>query len=254
MSQGFKTQIQDGIAELVIDRPPVNALNDAGWHALADEIERLGREPTARVILLRAEGRGFCAGVDIKELDREPQRIVSVNAGNYRSFEAVHRNTLPVIVAVHGFVLGGGIGLAGAADILVASECASFGVPEVDRGAMGGGAHLQRLFPVQKVRMMYFTGEPISAAEGYRLGAIEKVVPRAELREAALAIASKIAAKSSAMIRLAKESLNGIEDGNLETKYRWEQGFTLQAYMSADSAETRRAFVEKREADFKDKP
>ena len=251
MTSQFTTTLHNGIAELVIDRPPVNALNDAGWHGLADEIVRLGTHPEARVIVLRAEGRGFCAGVDIKELDKHPEKIVSVNAGNYRSFEAVHRNPLPVIVAVHGFVLGGGIGLAGAADIVVASEDATFGVPEVDRGAMGGGAHLQRLFPVQKVRMMYFTGESITAAEAYRLGAIEKVVAKAELREAALAIAARIAAKSTVMIRLAKESLNGIEDGNLETKYRWEQGFTLQAYSSKDSAETRRAFVEKREADFK---
>lgn len=252
MSQGFTSSVENGIAELVINRPPVNALNDAGWHGLADEIIRLGTHPDARVIVLRAEGRGFCAGVDIKELDKHPEKIVSVNAGNYRSFEAVHRNPLPVIVAVHGFVLGGGIGLAGAADIVVASEDATFGVPEVDRGAMGGGAHLQRLFPVQKVRMMYFTGDSITAAEAYRLGAIEKVVPKAELREAALAIADKIAAKSTVMIRLAKESLNGIEDGNLETKYRWEQGFTLQAYSSKDSAETRRAFVEKRAAEFKE--
>ncbi|WP_028080198.1 enoyl-CoA hydratase family protein [Solimonas soli] len=251
MSHGFQTTIADGIAELVINRPPVNALDDAGWHALADEIERLGVDPDARVIVLRAEGRGFCAGVDIKELDAHPERIVSVNAGNYRSFRAVHRNPLPVIVAVHGFVLGGGIGLTGAADIVVAAADATFGVPEVDRGAMGGGAHLQRLLPVQKVRMMYFTGEPITAAEAHRLGAIERVVPRAELREAALTIARKIAAKSTAMIRLAKESLNGIEDGNLEDKYRWEQGFTLQAYSEKDSAETRRAFVEKREANFK---
>lgn len=251
MSLPFQTTIADGIAELVIHRPPVNALDDAGWHALADEITRLGREPAARVILIRAEGRGFCAGVDIKQLDREPERIVSVNAGNYRSFEAVHRNPLPVIVAVHGFVLGGGIGLAGAADIVVASDCATFGVPEVDRGAMGGGAHLQRLFPVQKVRAMYFTGEPITAAEAWRLGAVETVVPKAALRDTALALAAKIAAKSGVMLRLAKESLNGIEDGNLEDKYRWEQGFTLQAYMSKDSAETRRAFVEKRDAEFK---
>ena len=250
MSQPFKSTVVDGIAELVIDRPPVNALNDAGWHALADEIVRLGVQPDARVIVLRAEGRGFCAGVDIKELDAQPERIVSVNAGNYRSFEAVHRNPLPVVVAVHGFVLGGGIGLAGAADIVIAADNATFGVPEVDRGAMGGGAHLQRLFPLQKVRMMYFTGEPITAAEAYRLGAVETVVPRAELRDTALAVARKIAAKSGAMIRLAKESLNGIEDGSLENKYRWEQGFTLQAYMSKDSAETRRAFVEKRNADF----
>ena len=250
MSTPFSTTLADGIAELVIHQPPVNALNDAGWHGLADEIERLGRDPAARVIVIRAEGRGFCAGVDIKELDKHPEKIVSVNAGNYRTFKAVHRNPLPVIVAVHGFVLGGGIGIAGAADIVVASEDATFGVPEVDRGAMGGGAHLQRLFPVQKVRAMYFTGEPITAAEGYRLGAIEQVVPRAQLRETALTIARKIAAKSTAMIRLAKESLNGIEDGNLEDKYRWEQGFTLQAYMSPDSAETRRAFVEKRDARF----
>lgn len=246
----FATTINDGIAELVIDRPPVNALDCAGWHALADEIHRLGSVPEARVIVIRSEGRGFCAGVDIKELDAHPELIVEVNAGNYRSFEAVHRNPLPVIVAVHGFVLGGGIGLAGAADIVIAADNATFGVPEVDRGAMGGGAHLQRLFPVQKVRMMYFTGEPIDAAEAHRLGAVEKVVPAGELRAEALAIAAKIAAKSTTMIRLAKESLNGIEDGNLEDKYRWEQGFTLQAYMSKDSAETRRAFVEKREAHF----
>src|SRR3546814_3946107 len=79
MNNGFTTTITDGIAELVINRPPVNALDDAGWHALADEIERLGSDPSARVIVLRAEGRGFCAGVDIKELDAHPERIVSVN-------------------------------------------------------------------------------------------------------------------------------------------------------------------------------
>ncbi len=250
MSAAFTSIINQGIAELVINNPPVNALDSAGWHALADEIERLGRLDEVHVIVIRSEGRGFCAGVDIKELNAHPDRIVEVNAGNYRSFEAVHRNPVPVIVAVHGFVLGGGIGLTGAADIVVAAEDASFGVPEVDRGAMGGGAHLQRLFPVQKVRMMYFTGEPIDAAEAYRLGAVEQVVPASILREAALAIATTIAAKSPAMIRLAKESLNGIEDGNLEDKYRWEQGFTLQAYTSKDSAETRQAFVEKREAKF----
>jgi enoyl-CoA hydratase len=253
MTAPFSTRIEDGIAELVIDRPPVNAIDDAGWHALADELERLGAEPRVRVIVLRATGRGFCAGVDIKELDREPQRIVSVNAGNYRTFRAIHRNPLPVIVAVHGYVLGGGIGMAGAADIVVAADDATFGVPEVDRGAMGGGAHLQRLFPVQKVRMMYFTGAPITAMDAFRLGAVERVVPKDRLREAALEIARTIARKSTAMIRLAKESLNGIEDGNLEDKYRWEQGFTLQAYQSSDSAETRRAFVEKRAARFEKK-
>ncbi|MFC3106539.1 enoyl-CoA hydratase family protein [Undibacterium arcticum] len=252
MKHPFHTEIADGIAELVIDKPPVNALDCAGWHALAAELDALGRDHRVRVIVLRGEGRGFCAGVDIKELAAYPDRIVDVNAGNYAAFRAVHRNPKPVIVAVHGYVLGGGIGLSGAADIVLASDCARFGVPEIDRGAMGGGAHLQRLFPLQKVRWMYFTGLMIDAAEAYRLGGIERVVPLAELREAALETARAIAAKSPEMVRLAKESLNGVEDGNLEDKYRWEQGFTLQAYMSQDSNETRQAFVEKRAANFGD--
>jgi enoyl-CoA hydratase len=253
MTAPFRTTLADGIAELVIERPPVNALDAAGWHALADELERLGKAPEARVIVIRAEGRGFCAGVDIKELDAHPELIGEVNSGNARTYEAIHRNPLPVIVAVHGFVLGGGIGMSGAADIVVAADDATFGVPEVDRGAMGGGAHLQRLFPVQKVRMMYFTGEPITAAEAWRLGALECVVPKSALRETALAIARKIAAKSTVMIKLAKQSLTGIEDGNLEEKYLSEQAYTLKAYASADSAETRRAFVGKRQADFRPK-
>ncbi|MDC0404421.1 enoyl-CoA hydratase family protein, partial [Porticoccaceae bacterium] len=213
-------------------------------------LQRLGGLDEVRVIIVRAEGKGFCAGVDIKELAADSSKIIAVNKGNYDTFEAIHRNRVPVIVALHGFVLGGGIGIAGAADIVVASECARFGVPEVDRGAMGGGAHLQRLFPVQKVRHMYFTGEFIDAAEGYRLGAIERVVPLEQLRDCARAIAATIAEKSPAMIALAKEALTGIEDGNLEDKYRWEQGFTLQAYTEGDSQEARDAFVEKRDANF----
>ncbi|MDH4565007.1 enoyl-CoA hydratase family protein [Pseudomonas sp. BN411] len=251
MATPFNVSLDNGIAEMVFDHPPVNAFDSKGWAAIAAELERLGESPEVRVIVIRAEGRGFCAGVDIKELAADGNLIVAVNKGNYDSFKAVHRNPKPVIIAVHGFVLGGGIGLCGAADILVASDCARFGVPEVDRGAMGGGAHLQRLFPVQKVRHMYFTGEMIDAAEAYRLGAVERVVPRGELREAALDIARKIAAKSPAMIALAKEALTGIEDGNLEDKYRWEQGFTLQAYRSLDSQEARDAFVDKRTATFK---
>lgn len=250
MNKSFTVSVEEGVAELVINHPPVNALDSAGWHALAAGIDELGRDTAVRSMVIRAEGRGFCAGVDIKELAAHPERIVAVNAGNYDTFRAVHRNPVPVVVAVHGFVLGGGIGIAGAADIVVASECARFGVPEVDRGAMGGGAHLQRLFPVQKVRAMYFTGDMIDAAEAFRLGAVERVVPVGQLRDAAMAIARKIASKSPAMVRLAKESLNGIEDGDLESKYRWEQGFTLQAYMSPDSSETRQAFVAKRDAKF----
>lgn len=250
MSQAFKTTIRDGVAEMILDHPPVNAFNAAGWFAIAQEIDALGSNDDVRVIIIAAAGKGFCAGVDIKELAADGTKIVDVNKGNYETFRAIHRNPKPVIVALHSFVLGGGIGMAGAADIIVCSDCARFGVPEIDRGAMGGGAHLQRMFPVQKVRYMYFTGEFIDAAEAYRLGAVERVVPREELLPCAREIAAKIAAKSPAMVRLAKEALTGVEDGNLEDKYRWEQGFTLEAYTMGDSQESRDAFVQKRDASF----
>ena len=168
----FSVDIQAHIAELVFAKPPVNAFDSSEWAAIAAAIEALGRNDDVHVIVVRAEGRGFCAGVDIKELAADSHKILSVNKGNYDTFAAIHRNPKPVIVALHGFVLGGGIGIAGAADIIVASECARFGVPEVDRGALGGGAHLQRMFPVQKVRYMYFTGDFIYAQEAYRLGAV----------------------------------------------------------------------------------
>ena len=251
MSQPYGTTIHDnGVAELIFNHPPVNAFDSVTWFAIANEIERLGKDDAVRVIIIAAEGKGFCAGVDIKELAADGSKIVDVNRGNYDTFKAIHLNPKPVIVALHGFVLGGGIGISGAADIIVASDCARFGVPEIDRGAMGGGAHLQRMFPVQKVRHMYFTGEFIDAAEAYRLGAIEKVVPLEQLRNTARDVADKIAEKSPAMVALAKEALTGIEDGSLEDKYRWEQGFTFEAYTTEDSQEARDAFVEKRDAKF----
>jgi len=250
MKSPFDITIADGIAELIFNHPPVNAFDSLTWFAIANAIDELGRNDDVRVIIIAAEGKGFCAGVDIKELAADAGKIVDVNRGNFDTFKAIHRNPKPVIVALHGFVLGGGIGISGAADIIVASECAHFGIPEVDRGAMGGGAHLQRMFPVQKVRYMYFTGEFIDAAEAHRLGAVERVVPREQLMATAREIAAKIAAKSPAMVKLAKEALTGVEDGDLEDKYRWEQGFTFEAYTMSDSQEARDAFVEKRDADF----
>lgn len=251
MTKPYTLTISDsGVAEMLFNHPPVNAFNSDGWLAIAAEINAMSDNDAVRAIIIGAEGRGFCAGVDIKELAANPAMITRVNKGNYETFKAIHRNRKPVIVALHGFVLGGGIGISGAADIIVASECATFAVPEVDRGAMGGGAHLQRMFPVQKVRYMYFTGEAIDAQEAYRLGAVEKVVPREQLMDTAREIAEKIADKSPRMIELAKEALNGVEDGNLEDKYRWEQGFTQEAYAEPDSQEAKDAFVQKRDAQF----
>ena len=247
-----RTNVADRIAEVLLDHPPVNAFDSAGWRKIAETITAVGNDPAVSVVLLAAEGRGFCAGVDIKELARDSRLITQVNKGCYDSFAAIHDCPVPVVAAAHGFVLGGGIGLVGSCDVILASDDATFGLPEIDRGALGAASHLLRMFPIQKVRKMLYTGEPITAAEAYRLGALEAVVPRAELRAAARALAAKIAAKSPRALKLAKESLNGIELLDVKKSYRFEQGFTLELYTSPDSQEARAAFVEKRDASFTD--
>jgi enoyl-CoA hydratase len=240
------------VAEVLLAHPPVNALPSAGWFHLAHTLESLGRDDSVRVVLLAAEGRGFCAGVDIKELAADASRIAQVSRGCYAAFAAVYDCPVPVISAAHGFVLGGGIGLLGASDLVLASEDASFGLSEIDRGALGAATHLLRMFGMQKARRMLYTGEPISAAEAYRMGALEQVLPRDELLGAAHALAAKIASKSPRAMRLAKESLNGIELLDVKRSYRFEQGFTFELYTSPDSQEARDAFVEKRDATFSD--
>ncbi len=230
----------------------MNAFDSAGWAELARTITDVGARDDVSVVLLAAEGRGFCAGVDIKELARDAKLITKVNKGCYDAFAAIHDCPVPVLAAAHGFVLGGGIGLVGSCDVILASDDATFGLPEIDRGALGAASHLLRMFPIQKVRKMLYTGEPITAAEAYRLGALEAVVPRVELRASARALATKIASKSPKALRLAKESLNGIELLDVKRSYRFEQGFTLELYTSPDSQEARDAFVEKRDATFTD--
>ncbi|MDA8343246.1 MAG: enoyl-CoA hydratase family protein, partial [Actinomycetota bacterium] len=152
---------EHGIAEVVIDHPPVNALDAAGWFALADAILAAGRVPENRVVVLRAEGRGFCAGVDIKEIQAKGDAaLVGANRGCFAAFAAVYECEVPVIAAVHGFCLGGGIGLAGNADLIVAADDATFGLPEVDRGALGAATHLARLVPQHRMRAMVYTATP----------------------------------------------------------------------------------------------
>lgn len=248
-----KTEIENAVAHVILDYPPVNALDSVDWRELAELFRDLSSNPEVHVVVVSAAGKGFCAGVDIKELARDSSLITEVNKGCYDSFAAIHDCSVPVIAAAHGFVLGGGIGIVGSADIIVASDDASFGLPEIDRGALGAASHLLRMFPIQKVRKMLLTGEPISADEAFRLGAIEEVTTRSKLVASAMKIATTIAAKSPKAVRLAKESLNGIELLDIKKSYRFEQGFTLELYTSPDSAEARSAFVEKRQSRFGDK-
>jgi len=246
------TNISDGVAEVVMDNPPVNALTVAGWFELADVVTRAGRDPQVGALVLRAEGKGFNAGVDIKEMQNTEgfDALIGANRGCYAAFKAVYECEVPVIAAVHDFCLGGGIGLVGNADIIVAAEGTSFGLPEVNQGALGAATHLARLVPQHRMREMVYTAEPIDVSLLAAWGSVSRVVPREELRDAAFEVAVKICTKSRSVIRRAKESLNGIDPVDVNRSYRFEQGFTFELNLTGVSDEARDAFVEKRDADY----
>ncbi|AKL74121.1 enoyl-CoA hydratase/carnithine racemase [Actinobacteria bacterium IMCC26256] len=243
---------QAGIAEVVMNNPPVNALNVAGWFELARIIRELGENPEVRVVILRAEGRGFNAGVDIKEMQATEgfDALIAANKGCFEAFAAVYDCAVPVIAAVNGYCLGGGIGLVGNADVIVASDDATFALPEVDRGALGAATHLARLVPQHRMRSMVYTAKSITAQELLHFGSVLAVVPLADLREAAFEVARDIAAKSPTVMRAAKASLNGIDPIDVKRSYRYEQGFTFELNLSGVADEARDAFVEKRDAEF----
>jgi len=239
--------VDEGVAEVVVDYPPVNALPVAGWFDLANTIRGLGHEPAVHALVLRAEGRGFNAGVDIKEMQNTEgfDALVGANRGCYAAFAAVYECGVPVIAAVHGFCLGGGIGLVGNADIIIASEDATFGLPEVDRGALGAATHLARLVPQHRMRAMVYLAETVTAQELLHYGSVLKVVSRDKLRDAALEVARAIADKSPTVIRAAKESLNGIDPVDVKRSYRFEQGFTFELNLAGEGDKARDAFVQK---------
>jgi enoyl-CoA hydratase len=248
MAMGIQLRSGDGVAEIVIDFPPVNALPTQGWFDLADTLASAGADPAVRVVVLAAEGRGFCAGVDIKQMQQTPghEALIGANRGCFAAFAAVYECPVPVIAAVHGFCLGGGIGLAGNADIVIAADDATFGLPEVDRGALGAATHLARLVPQHLMRAMVYTCQTVSAQQLLSFGSVLEVVPRPELRPAARKVADSIAAKNPAVIRLAKQSLNGIDPVDVKRSYRYEQGFTFELNLTGVSDEARQAFLDGR--------
>lgn len=235
----------DGVRVVTMDHPPVNALTVQGWFDLAAALDAAGADPRTRVVVLRAEGKGWNAGVDIKEMQHSEgfEALLGANRGCFAAFKAVYECAVPVIGAIHGFCLGGGVGLAGNCDVLVASEDAYVGVPEVEQGALGAATHLARLVPQHLMRTLYFTARTIPVTELARYGSVYEVVPRDRLDETALALAGEIAEKDPRVIRAAKEALNGIDPVDVNRSYRFEQGFTFELNLRGVSDELRDDFA-----------
>ncbi|MGW4353468.1 enoyl-CoA hydratase family protein [Nocardia sp. NPDC004582] len=234
----------EGVEVVTVDYAPVNALPSDGWFALAEAVTAAGKNPDTRVVVLRAEGRGFNAGVDIKEMNADTGHtaLIRANHGCFAAFAAIYDCEVPVVTAVNGFCLGGGIGLVGNSDVIVASDDATFGLPEVDRGALGAATHLARLVPQHLMRTMFYTAGTLTAQQLHHYGSVFKVVPRAELDAAAMEVAKNIANKDGRVIRAAKKALNGIDVQDVHRSYRFEQGFTMELNLAGVADEIRARF------------
>jgi enoyl-CoA hydratase len=253
-----RVDIDDRVATVVFDRPPVNALNHQAWRELTAAFRALASSTEAHCVIFTAPGdRVFCAGVDLHDSARRHSRelagddtiIDRLDPGSIvrDCFWAILDCPLPVIGAINGAAVGAGLALVACCDIIIASETSRFALPEIDVGVLGGGRHLQRMVGPYFTREMFFTGAFVGAHEFFRRGAVSSVVPPDELLPAARKLAGVLAAKSPLGLRLAKESLNRVEDLGLKDGYRLEQDYTGRMTRYHDSAEARLAYLEKRE-------
>ena len=249
---GIVVETQGKVAVVTIDIPPVNALTLARYQELTDTFTALGGRDDVHCAVLTARGaKAFCAGLDLKEFatasaDRDHERAATVR----QTFEAIRTCAIPVIAAVNGPALGAGCALTAMCDIRIASERATFALPEINVGRCGGGAFLGRLLPQGMMRLMFFTGEPISAWEAHRVGLVEQVVPPRRLEPTVRDLAELIASKSPLGLRLGKRSLNESEDLPVAEGYKVEQGYSTQLLHTEDAREATRAALEKRPPQF----
>jgi len=250
-----KTEVvEPWIAVVTIDNPPVNAHSAQVLEEMARAFDAIADRDDIRVAILTGAGKVFCAGADIKSRSgRSPQPgdHWQTSRTAREAYHSIRECQKPVIGAINGPALGGGLAFAASCDMLIASERGCLGLPEIDVGLLGGGRHAQRLFGHSRLRRMMLTGHRVFGPELYRLGVVEACVPPEQLMPAALELAREVAAKSPVAIKLAKHALNTIEELSLRDGYRFEQTMTGQLSQTEDSKEAMRAFVEKRKPEFK---
>ena len=243
------------VVSVILDFPPVNALTLARYQQITDIFNDLSRRDDVHCAVLSARGsKAFCAGLDLQEFLAAPADKDHERAAIVRDmFKAIRHCAIPVIAAVNGPALGAGNVLAAVCDIRIASEKATFGMPEINVGRCGGGAHLNRIIAPGMLRLMYFTGEPISAWEAFRIGLVDQIVSPRRLLPAAYELAEVISNKSPIGLRMAKEALNKVEFMPVEEGYALEQQYSSKLLLTEDAREATRAVVEKRAPVFKGK-
>ena len=246
--------ITEHVATLTMNAPPVNALTRVLNDELTLALDRISEMDDVRVVILTGAGKVFCAGADLKgraEMIKGPGDLVAHSRRTRECFHAIRECAKPVVVAINGAALGSGVAMVASSDILVASEKASLGLPEVDVGLLGGCRHAMRLFSHSRLRRMALTGYRVGGPELYRLGVVEACTSPEELMATAREIAVSIASKSPVSTRMGKHTLNVIEDMSLRDGYRYEQDMTAIIGKTEDAKEAQLAFKEKRPPVFK---
>lgn len=245
---------EDGVLELVIDRPPVNAYSIGFLNDLAVRLERVKDEDGVRAVLLRADGRGFCGGGDVKEVEGLEgfQGILGHASGSLRASLAILQCSVPVIAGVHAYCVGIGVLIAGSADILVASRDTRFVLAEIDNGATAGAVQALKMMPEKRVRAAMMTADPVLAQELHALGSVYRLVEtHEEVAAAARELATKVAAKSPEAMRRMKLSLNNsTKVHELTTLYRAEMSYTYELNIMGVASDGRTAFIDKKRASY----
>lgn len=249
----LNVEIDQHVALLRMNYAPVNAMSRTLSDELTYALDYISDTDDIRSVVLTGEGKVFCAGADLKgraDVIKGPGDLPAHSRRTRECFHAIRECTKPVIVAINGAALGAGLAMIASADILIASEKATVGLPEIDVGLLGGCSHAQRLFGHSTLRLMAFTGYRVPADELYRLGIVVRVSTPENLISDAMDIAKTIAAKSPLSIKLSKQTLNAIEEMSLRDGYRYEQDMTAAIAKTEDAKEAQRAFIEKRSAVF----
>lgn len=246
-------ELMQHVAVLTMNSPPVNALTRTLNDELIQALDEISETDAIRVVVLTGAGKVFCAGADLKgraENIKGPGDLLAHSRRTRECFHAIRECAKPVICAINGAALGSGLAMAASSDILICSDKASMGLPEVDVGLLGGCRHAMRLFSHSHLRRMMLTGYRMSGAELFRMDVVEACTTSEDLMPAALALASTIASKSPISTRLGKHTLNVIEDMSLRDGYRYEQDMTAMIGKTEDAKEAQLAFKEKRSAVF----
>jgi enoyl-CoA hydratase len=255
--ENISLSMEEGIAILKVNRPKVlNALNRATLLEIQRALKELEKDPGVRVLIITGEGeKAFVAGADISEMaPMNPKEALEFSKLGHETLSLVEEFPCPVIAAVNGYALGGGLELVLACDIILASENARLGLPEVTLGicpGFGGTQRLPRLIGKARAKELIFTGEMIDAKKAYEYGIVNKVVPQDKLLDEAKEIARKIAKNGPLAVRTAKR----LVEMGLETSLRNGEAMEMEAwanlFATEDQKEGMKAFLEKRKPEFK---